>query len=195
MNSNLEQLDKLTWNYQLWFKINILTLMTNLQIISLNGHFSSHMENITMHHNPPNIYIALPSKSITFFRLKNGRMPSYLPSYNIYQQKIPGQHINISKYNITTYLPLPSHQTQILNYPQQKETMKHYQDQSESRFVKDDTIPSSKLQKPHVKITTYMNNDNGSDLLIYLVSDISPQIGGLAPKAQDLVISSHLVEG
>ena len=40
-----------------------------------------------------------------------------------------------------------------------------------------------------------MNNDNGFDLLIAVVFATSPQLGGLGPKAQDLVIYFRLGEG
>ena len=36
-----------------------------------------------------------------------------------------------------------------------------------------------------------MNNDNGFDLLIVVVFAISPQLGGIEPKDQNLVISSQ----
>ena len=62
-------------------------------------------------------------------------------------------------------------------------------------IFKYDTISSSKVTKWHVKIITYMNNDNGFDLLISLVFDINTQLGGLGPKSQYLVMSSSLGEG
>ena len=40
-----------------------------------------------------------------------------------------------------------------------------------------------------------MNNENGFDLLISVVSSIIPQLGGLETKYQDLVISFQLDEG
>ena len=40
-----------------------------------------------------------------------------------------------------------------------------------------------------------MNNDNGFDLIIVFVFDISHQLGGLGPKDQDLLIPSSLGEG
>ena len=62
-------------------------------------------------------------------------------------------------------------------------------------LVKDNTIFSAKAPKWHVKIITYMNNDNRFDLIIAVVFSISPQIGGLGPKAKYLVISFFLNEG
>ena len=40
-----------------------------------------------------------------------------------------------------------------------------------------------------------MNNDNGFYLLIDVVFSVSPQLGGLVTKDQDLVISFRLGEG
>ena len=40
-----------------------------------------------------------------------------------------------------------------------------------------------------------MNNDNGFDLLIAVVFDMSTQIVGIGTKAQDIVISFRLGEG
>ena len=39
-----------------------------------------------------------------------------------------------------------------------------------------------------------MNKDNVYDLLIAVVFAIIPQLGGLGPKSQDLVISLHIGE-
>ena len=62
-------------------------------------------------------------------------------------------------------------------------------------LVKYNTIFSEKAPKWHVKIITYMNNDNRFDLIIAVVFAIIPQIGGLGPKAKYLVISFFLNEG
>ena len=51
-----------------------------------------------------------------------------------------------------------------------------------------------KLPKSHVKIITYMNNDNVSDLIISVVFAMSTQLGGIGPKFQELVISFCLGE-
>ena len=40
-----------------------------------------------------------------------------------------------------------------------------------------------------------MHYDNGFELLIAVVLSMIPQLGGLGPKAQDLVIPFHLGEG
>ena len=62
-------------------------------------------------------------------------------------------------------------------------------------LVKDTTISSSKSPKSHVKLITYMNNYNGFDHLIYVFFSVSPQLGGLGPKSQDLVIPFFLGKG
>ena len=87
-------------------------------------------EKIPMHHKSPNIYLTLSLKATPFFIFKNGGMPPFMPSANIYQQTRTGQHANISKQKITTYIPFSSHQTHILNFSQPKKTMNHYQDHS-----------------------------------------------------------------
>ena len=61
-------------------------------------------------------------------------------------------------------------------------------------MVKDTTIYSSKAPKSHVKLVTYMHNDNGFYLLISVVFAMSPQLGGLGTKYQDLVIPFFLGE-
>ena len=111
-------------------------------------------ENIPMHHNSPNIYLPWSSKATLFFGFKNGGMPYFLPYANIYQQLRAGQHKNIIEQNITTYIPFYSQQTHILNFSQQKKTMKHSQEHSEFKLVKYSTIPSSKAPKSYVKIIT-----------------------------------------
>ena len=62
-------------------------------------------------------------------------------------------------------------------------------------LVQDETIPSSKAPKSHVKLITYMNNDNGFDILITVFFDMITQLGGLGLKAHDLVLYFRLGEG
>ena len=50
-------------------------------------------------------------------------------------------------------------------------------------LVKDNTISSSKVPISHVKLITYMNDDNGFGLLIYVVFSMSPQLGGIVTKS------------
>ena len=40
-----------------------------------------------------------------------------------------------------------------------------------------------------------MNNDNGFDILVEVIFSISPQLGGIGLKAQDLVTPFQLLEG
>ena len=52
--------------------------------------------------------------------------------------------------------------------------------------VYDKMVLSLTSPKLHVKLITYMNNEKS------VVFSISPQLRGLGPKSQDLVISFHL---
>ena len=49
---------------------------------------------------------------------------------NVYQQTRSRNHKNHSEHNITTSLPLFSHQTHILNFSQKNKAVDHYQDLS-----------------------------------------------------------------
>ena len=115
MNSNLKQLASLAQSYQVSIQITLLPLMANLHLISLNGHFSRHLEIIPMYQNPPNIYLPQPTKATPFIRLNNGGMPYLLPSANICQHTISDHHTNLSEQNITTYLLFSFHETNIFN--------------------------------------------------------------------------------
>ena len=55
-------------------------------------------------------------------------------------------------------------------------------------LVKDATIYSSTSAKSHFKLITYINIDNRFDLIFAVVFAISPQLGVLVSKAQELVI-------
>ena len=142
MNSNLKQSASLTQNYQLTLQINLLLPTTNLMLISSNFHSSSHLKNPNMHHNSPKIYHSWPLKATNFFRLKNGVMPSLLPSANIFQQKRTAWNTNISNQKITIYIFLSSHQTPILNSLQQNKTMDHSQEHSEFILWKIELFPT-----------------------------------------------------
>ena len=67
----------------------------------------------------------------TLLQIKNGGMPFFMTSENLYQQTKSGHHTNHSEQNITTYITLYSQQTHILNFPQQKKTIIHSQEHSE----------------------------------------------------------------
>ena len=47
----------LDMKFQISLRINPLLLMANLLMVSINGHFSSHLKNIHIHPNSSNIYI------------------------------------------------------------------------------------------------------------------------------------------
>ena len=72
------------------------------------------------------------------------------------------------------------------------EKLKHQSLSGEIRvhLVKHKTISSSKSLNLHVKQITYMNNENGFDLLIYVIFSISPHL----PKYQDPVFSFYLCD-
>ena len=81
-------------------------------------------------------------------------MPLFLPSSNIYQQKRSGQDKNLSEQNITTYLLLSSHQTNIINFPQKKKTMNHPQEHSQFILLKITPFP-------------HINHNNHMSKLLY----------------------------
>ena len=62
-------------------------------------------------------------------------------------------------------------------------------------LVKDATISSSKSPKVHAKLATHMHYENGFEIIIAIIFRISPQLGGIGPKYQDLVIPFCLSEG
>ena len=69
-----------------------------------------------------------------------------------------------------------------------KETCEALSRALRAHIVKDNTINSSKSPKSYVKLVAHMNSGNIFDLLIYFFFVMSLQLGGLGPKAQDLVI-------
>ena len=56
------------------------------------------------------------------------------------------------------------------------------------------TINSSKEPKSHVKFVTYMNNDNGFDILVSIVFYISPKLISIRTNAQNLVTSFKIIK-
>ena len=137
----MKQLSPLTWKYQLSIQIRIIILITNLHLISLNGHLSSHLKN-----NSQTSQFTKHVSSVTLEEFKNCGMTPFLPSANLYQQNRSDQHTNISNQNIKIYLTLSSYQTHILNLPQKNKTMKHSQDQSELILLKITPFPHQKHQ-------------------------------------------------
>ena len=94
------------------------------------------------------------SKAILFFIFKNVGMPLFMQHTNIYQQTRSDQHKNISNHNIITYIPFSSHQTHILNFPQQNKSMKHYQEYPESVLLKITPYPHQTHQN-HMSISLH----------------------------------------
>ena len=147
------------WKYHISLKTNLLTLMTNLLMISQNLHFSNHLKNLHMHHNSPKIYLPWPSKTTQLFIFKHGGMKSFLTSANIYQQTRSVRNKNIPKQKIKTYITLSYHQKSILNFLQKNKNMKHYQEHSEFILSKMKLFPPLKHQNHmsnslHTLITT-----------------------------------------
>ena len=62
-------------------------------------------------------------------------------------------------------------------------------------LVKNTTINSSTAPQSNTKLVTYMNNDNGFDVLVEVFFAMSPQLGGIVTKAQDLVTSFEPIVG
>ena len=102
------------------------------------------------------------------------------------------KYLKVEHHNISFFiLPLDTHP----KFSIAKENYKLFSRALRVHLVKYDIIPSSKVPKSHVKSITYMNNYNGSDILISLVFSTNPQLGLLGTKSQYLVISSSLGEG
>ena len=102
-------------------------------------------------------------------------------------KKIKIEHHNISKF----LLPPDTHS----KFATAKENFEELSIALRVHLVKYTTISSSKEPKSHVKLVTYMNNDNQFDLLIDVVFSMSPQLRVIEPKAQDLVIPFCIIEG
>ena len=103
---------------------------------------------------------------------------------NLYQQTRSGHHTKkliAEQHNISYFFHLPD------TYPKFATAKEKYEAFSillRVHLVKDNTISSSKPPKSHVKLITYMNNDNAFDLLIAVFFAMSPQLGRLGSKAQ-----------
>ena len=104
-----------------------------------------------------------------------------------------GHHTINSKQNITKSPNFFSHQTLTLN-TSQKINILAFSISLRVHLVKHTTTSSSKAPKPHVKIVTYIHYNNGVELLISVIFSMIPQLGGLGPKAQSLVMNFCLGE-
>ena len=124
----------------------------------------------------------------TLLQIKKLCYDIFPPSVNLCWQKIAflSQHI------IVNYLPLSYHFTPILSQPQQNRTHQSFLRVLWFHIAKYDTIIFSKAPKSYVKLITYINNDNGFDLIVAVLFDISRQIGVIRPKYQDIVIYFRL---
>ena len=78
--------------------------------------------------------------------------------------------------------------------PQEKKILKHSQEHSEFILSKIPP-PSHKKHQNQMSKSLYTCIVNGFYLLITIVFALSPQLGGLGPKYQDLFIPFHLGEG
>ena len=142
--------------------------------------------------NSSNIYHPWLYKATPFFNFKNVGMPFVLPYANLYQQTRSFHHIINSKQKITILLNFSFHHTLILNRSHQNKIWSIVKNNQSAHIVKDTTISSSKAPKSHVKLVTHMHYDNGFELLIKFFIFMSPQLGVLGPKAQDLLIPFYL---
>ena len=107
----------------------------------------------------------------------------YLSTNNIWP---PYKSLIVEHHNIYKFLLPPDTHPK---YATEKENYKTFSGALRFHILKDNIISSSKATKLHVKLITYMNNDNGFGLIIAVVFVMIPQLGGLGPKSQDLVIS------
>ena len=130
MTSKLKHLSPPIRNFLLWIQTTLLLLLTNPQLISINGHFLSHQIFTHMLQSSPNSYHPWTYQAIPFFKFKNGGMSFILPSSNIFQQSRYDHHTRNSKWKIKTSLNFSSNQALILNIPQQRKTLKHSQEKS-----------------------------------------------------------------
>ena len=105
----------------------------------------------------------------------------------------PGyKYIRAEHHNISYFLlPLDKNP----KFSTSKDNYEEFSTELIIHLVKDNTITPSKAQKFHFQLITYINNDNGFDLLIAVVFGMSSQRVVLGTKYQDLVISVCLVEG
>ena len=90
-------------------------------------------------------------------------------------KSLRAKHHNISKF----ILPPDTHP----KYVTAKENYEAFSRELVVYPVKDTTVSSSKSPTSHVKLITYMNSDNGFDLLLSVVFAMSSKLGGLGTKA------------
>ena len=88
-------------------------------------------------------------------------------------------------HEITKFLLPPYNHSK---YIAAKENYEEFSGALRVHIVKDTTVPSSKAPTSHIKLLTNMQYDNGFKLLIAVIFNVIPQLVGLGPKSQDLVI-------
>ena len=118
----------------------------------------------------------------------------FLPSTNFSTRKIwpPYKSLRFEHHNIYKFIPPPDTHPK---YATSKENYESFSRELSVNLFNDTTISSSKSPTSYVKLITYMHNVNGFELLTAIVFAMSPQLGGLGPKSQDLMIYVCLVEG
>ena len=139
-------------------------------------YFHSHASQFTKHLS----FVTIEGD--THIQLQNGGMPfisslcQYPSTYNIWPpyNRFKAEHHNISKFLLPPYTH-PKYATSQENFEEFSRALR-------DNPIKYTTISSSKAPKFHVKLVTYMNNDNVFDLLIVVFSAISTQLGVLGTK-------------
>ena len=104
----------------------------------------------------------------------------------------PCKETKEENYYINKFLLLPDTH---YKYATAKEDFEAFSRSLRVNFVKDTNISLSKAPKSYVKLFTYMYYGNLFEMFIAVVFSMSPQLGGLGPKSQDLVIHFRLGEG
>ena len=88
-------------------------------------------------------------------------------------------------YDITKFLLPPDNH---YKYITEKENYEAFSRALRFHLVKNTNVSSSKAPKSHIKLVTHMYYDNGFEFLFTIIFNISPQLGGLGPRDQELVI-------
>ena len=104
----------------------------------------------------------------------------------------PYNKLKAENYDIAKFLLPPDTNSK---YVTSKANFEEFSRALRVQLVKYTTISSSKAPKSNVKIVKHMHYDNIFKPLITVIFYMSPQLVGLLPKAQDLVIPFRLGEG
>ena len=122
-----------------------------------------------------------------------GRHPFWFLSILFNKQELYGIQITYSRSSLTIFLYY--HPDTHTKFYKAKSKYESFCRALRVHLVKDKNIPSYKSPKSHVKLITYLNIGDYFDLIIAVLYSMSPQLGGLVPKAQDVVIYFCLGEG